>query len=141
MPHPQSGQNLFAPQSELQYHVQVFSKAHGDFLSSSIHDSEDDAQSTAKIVRQGFQGQYKGKAPEVRVVKVARHTVYSEPEVVSQKAAVMSPTERRRLERMLADQAKGPEAGRKKPAPKPRKQVVDLTDVDLNPQPTKKKGK
>ena len=138
MPHPQLGQNLFAPQSELQYHVQVFSKSHGDFLSSSIHESEDDAQNTAKVVRDGFRGQYRGKGPEVRVVKVARHTMYSEPEVVSEKTAAMSPTERRKLERMMADQAKGPEAGRKKPTPKPRRQVVDLTDVDLS---TKKKGR
>ena len=141
MPHPQTQQMLLAPRSDVQYHVQAFSKTHNDFLTHFVEEKEDDAHSIAKVLEEGYKGQYKAKAPKVRVVKVARHTVYSEPqEVVKNPATVeMAPTERRRLEKMLADQAKGDSAGRKKPAAAPKKQVVDLRDVDLSSP--KKKGK
>jgi hypothetical protein len=141
MPHPQSGQNLFAPTSTHEYHVQVFSKEHGDWISSSMHDKPEDAHETAAVVQKGYKGQRGARAPKVRVVKVAKHTVYSEPEELNANpaAAAMAPADRRKLERMLADQAKGPNAGRKKPAaPKPpKRQVIDLSGVDLTP----KKGK
>jgi hypothetical protein len=113
-------------------------------LSSSLHDEEKDAHSTADIVAQGFKGQYGARAPKVRVVKVAKHTLFSDPEEMVKNPATpaMSPSERRRLEKMVADQAKGPNAGRKAPvakaAPKPKRQVIDLSDVDTSP---KKKGK
>jgi hypothetical protein len=142
MPHPQSGQNLFAPTSTHEYHVQVFNKGHGDWISSSIHTEPTDAHETADVVAQGYKGQKGARAPKVRVVKVAKHTVYSEPEeiVKNPSAAAMSPADRRKLERMLADQAKGPNAGRRKPAAtpaKPKRQIIDLSNVDLTP----KKGK
>jgi len=122
--------------------VQIFSKEHGDWLSSSIHVEPSDASETAAIIEKGFKGQKGARAPKVRVVKVAKHTVYSEPEEVAQKqsAVDMAPADRRKLERMLADQAKGPNAGRRKPAAtpaKPKRQIIDLSNVDLTP----KKGK
>jgi hypothetical protein len=52
----------------------------------------------------------------------------------------MSNADRRKLEKMVGDQAKGPNAGRKKPAAAPAKRkppVVDLSKVNLTP----KKGK
>lgn len=142
MPHPQSGQNLFAPRSTHEYHVQVYSKEHGDWLSSSIHVEPSDANETAAIIEKGYKGSKGARAPKVRVVKVAKHTVYSEPEevVANPQAVAMSPTDRRKLEKMLSDQTKGPNAGRKKPAAataKPKRKVVDLSGVDLTP----KKGK
>lgn len=144
MTHPQLTQNLTAPRSEVQYHVQVFSKPHAGWLSSSLHENEEDAHSTADIVAKGFKGQYGARAPKVRVVKVAKHTLFSDPEemVKNPVTPTMSPSERRKLEKMVADQAKGPNAGRKKPAPKapakPKRQVIDLSDVDTS---LKKKGK
>jgi hypothetical protein len=145
MPHPQSSQNLFAPRSTHEYHVQIFSKEHGDWLSSSIHVEPSDASETAAIIEKGFKGQKGARAPKVRVVKVAKHTVYSEPEEVAQKqsAVDMAPADRRKLDRMVADQAKGPNAGRRtgkaiprNPA-KPKRQIVDLSDAVA----PKKKGK
>lgn len=143
MPHPQSGQNLFAPASEHQYHVQVYSKSHNDFISSFVENDESEAHKIAKVVTEGYKGQYRTKAPKVRVVKVTRHTVYSEPQEVVEnpQAVTMAPTERRRLEKMLADQAKGDNAGRKPVAKAPAKpKTIDLSKTDLTPTP-KKKGK
>lgn len=143
MPHPQSGQNLFAPRSTIQYHVQVFSKEHGEFISGSIHEDEKDALNTAKVITDGYKASRRRDIPKVRVVKVAKHTVYSEPEEVTPKdtSPAMSAADIRKLNKMMADQAKGPNAGRKKPAVKPRKQVIDLTDVDTSGATPKKKGK
>jgi hypothetical protein len=147
MPHPQFGQELFAPASEHQYHVQVFSKSHNDFISSFVENDEGEAHKIAKVVTEGYKGQYRTKAPKVRVVKVTRHTVYSEPQEVVQnpQAVTMAPTERRRLEKMLSDQAKGDNTARTRPvAPKkakaPKKQTVDVSDLKLDETP-KKKGK
>jgi hypothetical protein len=143
MPHPQSGQNLFAPRSTHEYHVQVYSKEHGDWLSSSIHVEPSDANETAAVIEKGYKAHRGARAPKVRVVKVAKHTVYSEPEEVSAnpQAVAMSTADRRKLDKMLSDQAKGPNAGRKtgraKAPAKPKRQTVDLSGVDVTP----KKGK
>jgi hypothetical protein len=144
MPHPQSGQNLFAPRSTHEYHVQIFSKEHGDWLSSSIHIEPSDASETAAIVEKGFKGSKGARAPKVRVVKVAKHTVYSEPEEVQQKqsAADMAPADRRRLDKMLAAQVKGDNTPRtRQVAPKKVRvpKTVDLRNA-LDETP-KKKGK
>jgi hypothetical protein len=142
MPHPQSGQELFAPASEHQYHVQVFSKPHNDFISSFVENDEGEAHKIARIVTEGYKGQKGARAPKVRVVKVAKHTVYSEPEEVFEnpQAVTMAPTERRRLEKMLSDQAKGDNTARTRPvAPKRPPKTVDLRNA-LDETP-KKKGK
>lgn len=143
MPHPQSGQNLFAPHSTHEFHVQVYSKEHKDWISSSMHTDQAAAQETANVVEEGYKGQRGARAPKVRVIKVAKHTVYSEPEelVANPQAVGMSTADRRKLEKMLSDQAKGPNAGRKtgraKAPAKPKRQTVDLSGVDVTP----KKGK
>jgi hypothetical protein len=142
MTHPQSGQNLFAPASEHQYHVQVFSKAHKDFISSFVENDESEAHKIARVINDGYKGQYRTKSPKVRVVKVTKHTVYNEPQEVVEnpQAVTMAPTERRRLEKMLADQAKGDNTPRTRQAATKRPpKTVDLRNA-LDETP-KKRGK
>jgi hypothetical protein len=147
MTHPALGQNLFEPSTTHEYHLQVFSPQHKDWLSTAVYHNEAEAHADAETTREGAKKAKGARAPKYRVIKIARHTVYGEPQEIQtpieKLKSTLSASDVRKIQKMMSDQAPGAPSGRRSPkpttTPKPKKQIIDLTDVATSA--SKKKGK